>query len=78
MKKISDLILYKFPFFQIFKKIGIFDENFKELKTVALTDATMEKGYAGNRPGLLKVGNKLFITYDRNRKSYVQELTIKT
>jgi len=28
MKKISDLILYKFPFFQIFKKIGIFDENF--------------------------------------------------
>jgi hypothetical protein len=28
MKKISDLILYKFPFFQVSKKIGIFDENF--------------------------------------------------
>ncbi len=52
--------------------LGIFDKDFNELETVVLTSS------GGNRPQLLKMGNKLYVTYDSTRgEAFVQELTIK-
>jgi hypothetical protein len=52
--------------------LGIFDRNFNELETVVLTTA------GANRPQLLKVDRKLYVTYDSTRgEAFVQELTIK-
>jgi len=52
--------------------LGIFDRNFNELETVLLTTA------AGNRPQLLKVGRKLYVTYDTTRgEALIQELIIR-
>ena len=54
--------------------LSIFDEKFKKFKIVTLTDATIGKGSAGNRPKILKIGKKIYVTYDTGSKSFVQEL----
>jgi|GEM_PF-872864 len=52
--------------------LGIFDRNFHELETIALTSS------GGNRPQLLKVGHKLYVTYDTTRgEALIQELSLR-
>ena len=47
------------------------------METIVLIDAFVDKGFAGNRPKILKIENKLFISGDGAGNAFVQELLIK-
>jgi len=52
--------------------LGLFDRHFNELETVLLTTT------GGNRPQLLKVGRKLYVSYDTTRgEALIRELIIR-
>jgi hypothetical protein len=53
-------------------RLGIFDENFNEIETVNITPP----GAGGGLPSLVKVSNKLYVSYGLGG-AFVQELILK-
>jgi hypothetical protein len=62
-------------------RVSIYDSEFNELATVDVTDITVKAGTVtpgAHRSSLLKVGNRLFVSYDYAGQGWVQELILKT